>query len=243
MTRAHVDKLSRIPLYCQLMDILIEDIQQNMKEDDQIPSEREICEQYNVSRSTVRQAMQEMEKDGYIYRVHGKGTFVAPLKYNQDLLKFYSFTEAMKKLGKIPASRVLKFEVLSCDRKVARKLEAEEHSKVYKFVRLRLADDRPMMLETTYLPVGRFPGLTKEKLESMAMYDMFSQEFSTSISSAKEVFQAVSINEEEAWYLQIDKAVPGLKIERYTYEQDNIIEYTRSIARGDKFEYCITLNK
>ena len=243
MIKEHIDKLSRIPLYCQLIDILVQEIQQNKKDDDQLPSEREMCESYDVSRSTVRQAMQEMEKEGYVYRVHGKGTFVAPSKINQELLKFYSFTEAMKKMGKVPSSKVIKFEVVFCNQKIAQKLRVEGSIKVYKFIRLRLADNKPMMFETTYLPYERFPGITKERLESMSMYDMFSQHFNTNISSAKETFQAVSINEEEAKYLKIAKAVPGLKIERYTYEHDHIIEYTVSIASGDKFEYCITLNK
>lgn len=238
-----IDKMSRIPLYCQLMEILIHEIQTHMKEEDQLPSEREICEKYNVSRATVRQAMQEMEQEGYIYRSHGKGTFVAPQKVNQDLLRFYSFTEEMKKLGKEPSSKVLKFEVTDSDKKVSRKLAVKENSKVYKILRLRLADDKPMMIETTYLPYDRFPGMTREELEKTAMYDVFTQRFSANITSAKEVFQSVTTNLEEAKYLQVSKEVPSLKIERYTFENDRIIEYTISIARGDKFEYCITLEK
>jgi GntR family transcriptional regulator len=239
----HIDKLSRIPLYCQLMDILISEIQTNRKEDEQLPSEREIGEKYNVSRATVRQAMQEMEQEGYIYRSHGKGTFVAPQRVNQELLKFYSFTEEMKKLGKSPSSQVLDFEVIDCNKKISNKLEIDENAKVYKILRLRLADNKPMMLETTYLPYDRFPGMVRQQLEQTAMYDIFAQKFAVKITSAKEKFQPVVTNAEEARYLKVSKEIPSLKIERYTYENERIIEYTRSIARGDKFEYCITLEK
>ena len=239
----HIDKTSRIPLYCQLMEILIHDIQTNMKEEEQLPSEREICEKYSVSRATVRQTMQEMEQDGYIYRSHGKGTFVAPQKVNQELLKFYSFTEEMKKLGKIPSSQVLKFDVIECEKNISKKLAVEENTKVYKILRLRLADNKPMMLETTYLPYARFPGMTREELEQAAMYDIFKKKFNTNITSAKETFQPVTTNTQEAKYLQVAKEIPSLKIQRYTYEKDQIIEYTISIARGDKFEYCIMLEK
>lgn len=238
-----IDKLSRIPLYCQLMDILIHDIQTTMKEEDQLPSEREICERYNVSRATVRQAMQEMEQEGYIYRSHGKGTFVAPQRVNQELLRFYSFTEEMKKIGKSPSSKVLDFEVVACEKKISKKLEISENAKVYKILRLRLADNKPMMIETTYLPYERFPDMKREELEGMAMYDIFAQKYAVKITSAKEKFQPVVTNGEEAKYLKVGKEIPSLKIERYTYENDQIIEYTRSIARGDKFEYCITLEK
>lgn len=243
LSNLQVNKTSRIPLYCQLMEILIRDIQTNMKEDDQLPSEREICEKYEVSRATVRQAMQELEQDGYIYRLHGKGTFVAPQRVNQDLIRFYSFTEEMKKIGKVPTSQVLHFEVTACDKKVAKKMMLPEQSAVYKMLRLRLADNKPMMLETTYLPCDRFPGLTQDELAHRAMYDIFTQQFGVKITSAKEKFQPVITTAEEAKYLQVSKEVPSLKIERYTYERERLIEYTISIARGDKFEYCITLEK
>ncbi|NMB07943.1 MAG: GntR family transcriptional regulator, partial [Tissierellia bacterium] len=91
-----IDKTSRMPLYYQLMDIIIDMIDSGeLVEDDQLPSERELCEIYDISRSTVRQAIQELEKEGYIYRVHGKGTFVSKEKFRQELLEFYSFTEEM----------------------------------------------------------------------------------------------------------------------------------------------------
>ncbi len=185
----YIDKTSRIPLYCQLMDILVSEIQTNMREEDQLPSEREICEKFNVSRATVRQAMQEMEQEGYIYRSHGKGTFVAPQKVNQELLKFYSFTEEMKKLGKDPSSIVINFELIECEKKISKNLGIEENKKVYKIVRLRLADNKPMMLETTYLPYDRFPDITRDELEKTAMYDVFTQRFAVKITSAKEKFQ------------------------------------------------------
>ena len=107
-----VDKNSRTPLYLQLMNILIDMIENSLEENEQILSEREICEIYNVSRTTVRQAMDELEKEGYIYKIHGKGTFVSPKRMNQDLISFYSFTEEMKKLGKVPSSEVTGFEIV-----------------------------------------------------------------------------------------------------------------------------------
>lgn len=239
----YIDKNSRIPLYCQLMDLLIRDIKGTMKAEDQLPSEREISEKYDVSRATVRQALQELEKEGYIQRLHGLGTFVAPQKINQELLKFYSFTEEMKKLGKQPTSKVLKFDIIRCGNELAKNLGLTESEQVYRFVRLRLADNIPMMVETTYLPYDRFLGITREDLGKTAMYDLFVQRFSVNLISAQEMFQAVGANEEEAKYLHVPQGSPSLKIRRYTYEKDRIVEYTISLARGDKFEYSVHLSK
>lgn len=238
------NKDSRIPLYYQLMDIIVEQIETGkLKEHDQIPSERELCNQYDISRATVRQAIQMLEKDGYIYKQHGKGTFVSPEKMKQDFLKFYSFTEEMKKIGKVPTSKVIDFEIICCNEKLSRKMNIAKGTKMYKFTRLRLADDEPMMLETSYVPYDRFPGIEKNDLEKEAMYDIFTRKFDAVFTKAEESFQSVFTKENEAKFLDIKADSPSMMLERLTYERDIIIEYTVGIARGDKFKYCVVLEK
>lgn len=237
-------KDSRIPIYYQLMDIIIDQIASGeLAAYDQLPSERELCVLYDVSRATVRQTIQELSKAGYIFKKHGKGTFVSPEKLNQDLLKFYSFTEEMKKLGRTPTSKVIDFQVVSADEDIAEKLRVKKDSKVYKFIRLRLADNEPMMLETTYLPFYRFDGLSRKELEANAMYDIFTKKYNAIFTKAEESFQPVSTKASEARYLNISKGMPSMMIERYTYEKDDIIEYTIGIARGDRFKYRVVLEK
>ncbi len=239
-----INKKGRIPLYYQLMDIIIEMIEvENLKENDKLPSERELCEQYDVSRSTVRQAIQELEKEGYIYREHGKGTFVSPKKLKQDLLGFYSFTEELKKMGKKPTSKVLNFKVIECNEKVAKKMKLEIGDKVYEFTRLRLADNEPMMLETSYVPYNRFPKLTEGELQEKPMYDIFTEKYDASFTRAEEIFQSVLTRDFEAELLEYSEDFPSMMIERITYEEDIIIEYTKGIARGDRFKYHVVLNK
>lgn len=239
-----IDKDSRIPLYYQLMDIIVEMIEEgNLQEDDRLPSERELCETYDVSRSTVRQAIQELEKEGYIYRLHGKGTFVSPEKFKQDLLEFYSFTEEMKRIGKTPSSKVLDFEVARCNEKLARKMNLNVGDKIYIFTRLRLANDEPMMVETSHVPYNRFPGITKEELEEYAMYDIFTKRYNAKFTYAEEIFQPVLTRKDEAKLLNYSEGLPGMMIERLTYENGNVIEYTKGIARGDRFKYHVVLEK
>ncbi|MBD8046735.1 MULTISPECIES: GntR family transcriptional regulator [Clostridium] len=239
-----INKESRIPLYYQLIDILIEMIEKGyISENDQLPSERELCETYNVSRSTVRQAMQELEREGYVYREHGKGTFVSPKKMKQDLLEFYSFTDEMKKLGKNPSSQVLDFKAMECNDELSKKMNLLSGEKIYVFTRLRLADNEPMMLERSYVPCKRFPGLTKEQLEKDAMYNIFTERYKTTFTCAEEIFQPVLASEEEAAVLKYKTGLPAMMIKRITYEDDMIIEYTKGIARGDKFKYHVLLKK
>lgn len=239
-----LDKDSKIPLYSQLMDILIHEIQSDMQENEKMLSEREICKKYNVSRTTVRQAFQELEREGYIYIKHGRGAFVTSKKFNQNLQGFYSFTEEMKKLGKEPSSKVIKFEIITSNNDIAKKMKLENEELVYKFSRLRFADNEKMMLETTYVPYNMFPGITKDDLNKTPLYDIFRDRFNTVVEYAEEIFIPVLTNEDEAEKLNIGVGSPSLKISRFAYNINNkIIEYTISIARGDKFKYNIKLLK
>lgn len=239
-----IDKASKLPFYYQLMEQIIAAIESHRLEvDEKLPSERELCDNYGLSRSTVRQAFLELEQQGYIYKIHGKGTFVSPKKFNQELLKFYSFTSEMKKIGKVPSSRVLSFEEIVCDKCLAQKLRTEEGKMAYCFQRLRLADDKPVMIEISHVPVERFAGLTREMLEQNAMYDIFSHKYGVEFTFAEENFQAVMTDDNTAKFLNIKKSLPSLKIERFTFERDSVIEYTVSMARGDQMIYSVRLNK
>lgn len=237
-----INKNSRLPLYHQLVDILLDDIEQGkISENDKLPSERELCDAYDISRSTVRQAILELEKLGYVYKHHGKGTFISPKALNQDLLQFYSFTDEMVKLGKIPSSKVLSFGIVDCNLKVARKLKCNEFDKVYEIVRLRLADDEPMMYEQTYLPCNRFANLSSKEIEKSPMYDVFRSKYGVKLTKAEEELQPVKTRRHEAKLLEVDESVPSMMIERITFENDAIIEYTVGIARGDRFKYRVVL--
>lgn len=236
-----INKNSTIPLYVQLMNILVEKIENTMEENDKLDSEREICKKYAVSRTTVREALDELEKKKYIYKVQGKGNFISPKVVEQDLIKVSSFTEEMKKHGKNPTSKLLSFEIAEANNKIAEKLRIEENELVFKISRIRIADETPMIYEITYLPYERFKELTKEMIKKSPLYEILKNTFNTNITSAEEVIESVLINKLESIYLEIPQGQPGLKFERIAYEQNEIIEYTITIARGDKYRYRVCL--
>lgn len=237
-----MDPKSRIPLYYQLLDILLEKIRSGeLKTDDKLPSERELCDLYEISRSTVRQTMLEMEREGYIYKKHGKGTFVAAPYLKQDLSGFYSFTDEMKKLGKVPSSHVLEFAVIEADKETASMMGLTEGELVIKFKRLRLADSEPMMYEKSFIPYERFAGVTREQLEKRPMYEILREDYQVRFTDAEEIFKPVFPKAHEAKQLKIKGYTPCMLIERITREGQEVVEYTVGIARGDKFEYRVVL--
>lgn len=238
-----LNKDSRIALYYQLVDIILKDIESGvLKEESKLPSEREFCEKYEISRATVRQAIAELEKNNIIYKIQGKGTFIAPKKMDQPLVKFYSFTEEMKKLGKIPKSKILDFALEKSNDKISKILNIEPSSKIYKIVRLRLTDDIPLIYETTYLPANIFPKLTLKQLEKLPLYEVLKNKYDIKFSKAEESFLPILPQIKEANLLDISIDSPCIKIERITYSEENIIEFTESVARGDKFKYKVILN-
>lgn len=240
-----IEKDSHLSLYYQLKRIIIDMIEKReLVESDKLPTEKELCERYDISRATVRQALTELENEDYIYKIQGKGTYVSPAKFQQDLLKFYSFTDEMKKIGKHPSSKVLDFKICKAYAKIAENLEVKEGVNVYQFTRLRLADEEPMMLETTYIPYSLFKGITKNDLETLPLYFILINRYNMVFSRAEESFRATLIKEEEADILNYIKGGPAILLERITYNNTNkIIEYTKGVSRGDKFKYHIVLKK
>lgn len=238
-----ITKKSKIPIYSNLVDILIDEME-FMKPGDKIPSERQLCKLYNISRTTVRKAISELELNGYIIRIHGKGTFIATRdRQKHNLSDYYSFTEQMKSIGKKPKSTVVEFHIERSNKFISDKLKIQNGEKVIRFIRLREADNIPLMIETTFLPYKDFSKITKKTLEQKPLYDIFSEEYNRKIYHVEEAFSASIIGKEESKFLKIEQSLPCLRIKRISYDkEDKIIEYTISYARGDQFAYKVSYN-
>ncbi|NBJ70370.1 MULTISPECIES: GntR family transcriptional regulator [Clostridia] len=237
-----MDKTSKIPLYLQLMEKLISMIEKKfILEGEKLPPERELCKIYGVSRITVRQALHELEREGYIYRIQGAGAFISSRPYDQKLVKLYNFTEEMKKKGRNPSTRIIKFDSLIADERLAKKINIPSFEEVYKVIRLQFADDEPLIYETTFLPKRLFPDLTKTTLYNRSMYKIFYEDYGLGVTRAIESFSATTLRDEEANYLQLPPGRPAMLIKRLAYHNDQLIGYTISVSRGDKFEYIVEL--
>ncbi len=229
------------PLYDQLVDLLSEKIEREMKPGDMLPSERDLADKYGLSRTTVRLAMSELEELGLVARKHGKGTFVSSVgRDTTDLSGAYSFTDQMRSLGRVPRTEVIDFEVREASKVVSAHMDLKLGEKVFRMRRLRLADGIPMMLERSYVPAKLFVGLSQRDVESKPLYEIVEQDYHNKIKSAEESFGARAARSDEAKLLGIEEGSPVLHLVRTTYNSKNVvIEYTRSVARADMFEYKV----
>lgn len=237
-----LDENLPIALYHQLKKLFVQKIQSGEWEThSKIPTERELCEFYRVSRITVRQALDLLKKDGYLYRKQGKGTFITRPKLEQPLQHFYSFSEAIRKMGYMPGNRVLHFSILPCPEGVASRLGLKVNAPVYCIRRLRLADEDPFAVETSYIGVDTCPGMKEEEVTRNGLYNTLSGSFGIQVNEAEETFEAILVAGKEAEVLGVRSDTPGLHLERIAGQNGHAIEFCDTTIRGDRFKYKVVL--
>src|SRR5512142_2655019 len=166
MNRDHIDPYDLVPKYGQLADIIRQKIERGeWGGEEPIPSERELEETYQVSRTTVRQALDVLVKRGYVYRDHGRGTFATPRKYQNILQTLTSFTQDMKRRGLVPSQKILSFGPVELSTQVRQQLGLPPGvAKALCIERLRYADGEPMGIHVSYLALGPDQVIAREEL-------------------------------------------------------------------------------
>lgn len=231
-------------LYYQLKEILIDKIvSREWKVGEKIPTEFELCEEYNVSRITVRQALTELEQEGFVKRKQGKGTFVSIPKIEQNLMSFYSFSEEFRKRGLEPHNEVLGFSIQTPKKDVRKYLKLDESDQVIYIKRLRYADNVLMAIERTYLPSALFHGLSKEQVESKSLYDIMRSDFGVIPSTAEESIGATIIDDAQAELFELPGGSAALDLKRLAFCGPRCVEYTLGIIRADKFRFRVRLER
>jgi GntR family transcriptional regulator len=209
---------------------------------DSIPSERQLGVDLGVSRLTVRAALDELVREGYLVRRHGSGTFVGEPKIAQQLT-LTSFSDDMRRRGMIPDSRTISLENVHAGPQVARALNISPDARVFRIGRLRLADGLPMAVETLHVPVSLVPGLTAAQLEHSSFYALLEERYYVVIASGLQTIEPTVTNEEESRLLDVPLHSPAFLFERTsTTTGGETVEFVRSIYRGDRYRLVAELS-
>jgi GntR family transcriptional regulator len=234
-----IDPASVVPLYHQIKQNLRELIENEVLPVGQsLPSERELAERYGVNRLTVRQALTELVSEGMLRRQRGIGTFVASPKLTQVMARVMGFSERIQEAGRAPSSRVLSLETVPAPAMVARYLNLEPGAPLYKLVRLRCADEEPVMLETAFLPQARFSELASVDFAKESLYRLLAEQFDCRVVEAEETLEPVIMTAYEVEMLQAEAGTPGLLVETVAYDQHGrAVEFGKSVVRGDKSRF------
>jgi GntR family transcriptional regulator len=232
-------RLVRAPIYQQLNQALRDLIRSGeFKVGDRFPTERQICEQFDVSRATANKALSNLVAEGVLEFKKGIGTFVRGGVLDYDLRSLVSFTEKAAAAGKAPSTRVLHLEALlakDADVDLAALLRVRPDEVVYYIERLRLADGRPVILEHRYVVTKFCPDLSEAEL-SGSLYGVWTERYRLDIVGADQTIRAVSIRGPEAKLLDVRSGAAGFRVTSTGYLSGGVpLWWERTIFRGDAY--------
>lgn len=232
-----IQRDSKVPFYYQLYEILQgKIIRGEWQPGELIPSESELLEQYEVSRSTVRQALDMLVQDGLIYRQRGRGSFVAQPTVEQGLSRIISFTEDMRQRGMRPETKVISTALVNAPEDIARRLHIDVGEEVAHLERLRLADSEPLSVEETFLIHRYCQGVLSNDYARQPLRETLARDYGLRLVYARQTIRAIAASKDLASKLMIEAHAPVLYIQRVSYTDKDIpVEFIRFYHRGDRY--------
>lgn len=236
-------ELSPVPLYAQVKEILRERILDGTYlPHAKLPAESEMSSIFGVSRITVRQALNDLQKEGVIFKIPGKGTFVSKPKAFQELTQLEGFAEAMSRRGYEIFNRVLSHQSVAVTPHVAQQLLLPPGSRVAEIQRIRHLNREPISLEITYLPEDIGERLRKEDLHSRDIFLILENDFGIALGHADLQVDAIPADTRLAVALQVAEGTPVLHIERLTHTAaGKPLDFEHLYFRGDAFQYRLRI--
>jgi GntR family transcriptional regulator len=239
-----IDKSSPIPLYHQIrQDIKTKIKSEKFPVNQPIPSESELMQLYNVSRMTVRLAIEELEKEGYVKKIQGKGTFVKKKKMTQQLNTITSWTETMRSQGLNPITTSMQTAEITASEELADQMHIEAGTPLYSILRVKSVEGEPIGISQVYLVANVAPGLILIPQIKDSIYEVLESIFNVELASATETVEAHAAEDDEAKLLCIKVGEPVINVTRLTYDPyGKVIELVLITSRADRYAYTITLN-
>lgn len=241
-----IDPFNAVPKYYQLAAILRQKIDDgDWKPRTPIPSERQLEVLYNISRTTIREAIDNLVQQGYLYREHGRGTFVSPHKLQKGLMELTSFSEDLVKRGIQPGQIIRSLERVVPPPKILQRLELTPGSSVLRIDRVRLGNGIPIGLQTSYLALNDGQVITESEMSgSGSLYRILQEKFNIIPTEADETLEVTLATPEEAKLLEITTGAPLLLSERVLFSQDRKpVEFVKILYRGDRYRYFVHLKR
>lgn len=235
-----LDQNSPVPLYHQLQQIFIESISSGeLKPGDQLPSEHTLEESFHISRATIRHAMSELEREGYIYRQRGRPTLVNVRPVYHGKTAIAGFSDDVRSQGCKPWSTVLGVSIICVDSFLAERLKISAGDEVIMAHRLRLADEIPVCTEKPYLPLAKVGPISPKDIEGeKSLYQYLREKMGIRPTSVDEIVEVVTADDETASLLQIDPKSLVVRLQRTVYDdKGECMEYAISHWRTDRFKY------
>lgn len=231
----------RVPLYSLIADRAESRIRSGAwAPGTRLPPERDLCRELDVSRATLRQALDELEVRGLITRHQGRGTFVTRPRMATALSGFFSIREALIARGATVVTRVLRTAVVDASRQLATDLALLPGDPVVHLERLRLVDGEPIVLESAWLPSVLFPGLELADVARRSLYDVLREDHGRHVAEAQETIEPVILTPHESMLLDVPRHTPAILTRRVTSDRTGtIVELSQALLRGDRSRFLL----
>lgn len=221
---------------------LVAAIDRGLAPHEKLPTERELADEFDISRLTVRRALDQLENDGLVYRVQGAGTFVSEQRITKSF-ELTSFSEDMRARGFTPGSLSVRSEVVPAGARIGYVLNLSPADPVVHLERVRTANDAPMCFEHSYLPEKLVPHLT-ERLGNHSLYDVLERAFELRVERADQVIKATVLEPDVAALLQAPPFSPAFLVTRAGFDaRGRAIEYAESLYRADRYDYQLSVRR
>jgi len=230
-------------LYSRVETVLASEIiDGGLKVGDQLPTEDDLIARFEVSRITVRRAIQNLVSRGLVEIRRGKGTFVAAPKLTQELRELSGFVEDMHALGRKPTARVIGKEIVTADATVAGQLVLTKGERVVRIRRVRLADGVPLSFDETFLPLEIGTKIITNNLKVEPIFSLLERKYNVPLIEAEYKLDAVAAEPEVAAALKVKQRSPIFRIERTSYTTaTRPVDYERLYYRGDLVRFVTRL--
>ncbi|WP_144114145.1 GntR family transcriptional regulator [Paraburkholderia sp. BCC1886] len=237
--------VTALPLYAQITETLRTRILDGTyAPHSQMPSEYELCAMFDVSRITVRQALGDLQKEGLLFKLHGKGTFVSKPKAFQNVSSLQGFAEAMSSMGYEIVNRLRSFKFVEAERQVAARLNVEEGTTVTEIHRVRLLNREPVSLELTWLPESVGRRLANADLATRDIFLILENDCGIALGHADVAIDAILADHDIADALRVEEGSPIMRIDRLTHDADGApLDYEHLYVRGDALQYRLRIDR
>ncbi|AXJ01167.1 transcriptional regulator, GntR family [Cyclonatronum proteinivorum] len=212
--------------------------------DEKLPSEQELSDRFQVSRVTVRRALQTLESDEMIYRCQGLGSFVKQGKLSKNLIRLTDFMEDMRDAGKQARSEVIRMDHSKVCDLIAEKLGLKVGQMVLQLDRLRMGDNEPVAYDKTWFPILYGQLIADQELADKTIFRILEEDYEIPIIRGTYDIQACVADEEMATHLQVIKGAPLLLFDRVSYTlNDKAVYFQRRYYRADKISWQVSLER
>jgi GntR family transcriptional regulator len=239
-----IDREDHQKLYLQLYEILKKKIENHeWPLGSQIPTEGELCTLFGVSRATVRTAILELVRQGYLKRQQGKGTFVFRDFVSEGLTMLTNFRELLIEEGMSFSTNVLARTVMMPVDDLDMKLDIPKDKHVIYIKRLHSSDNEPILLQETYIPYHICPLLLEDDIEKDPLFDLFEKKYGIKITRVKIYVEIARLDADESRLIGLPEGSAVILLNEYFHSGETLVMYTRSIKRTDRFKFLMELER